>query len=256
MDGRVICFGATGHTCVYTPGGTGEKGSWVQGPDLPVAPNGGQLTAADVLQQFWSLTVQFWWWRCRPGTNTTMAFVEYDPAQNTCSIVAGAPTLTDTAPNSYQNVKMLLLPNGHGLVSVPAGGWYDVAFSFGGEASWAPTIASFPGTVFANSTVTLSGTQLCGLSECSSYGDDNQQAENYPMVRVRRLQGRCDLPPCARCQHEKHSARADWLCARRHSQPPSGNPLCGGGCDGTSIQPGNRRYHPLRYGLPRTGAEY
>jgi IPT/TIG domain len=31
--------------------------------------------------------------------------------------------------------------------------------------------------------VTLAGTQLCGLSECYSFGDDLQQAENYPMVR-------------------------------------------------------------------------
>ena len=76
MDGRVICFGATGHTCIYTPGGTGEKGSWVQGPDLPVAPNGEQLIAADVpaiLEPNGSVLVV----AVPSGDNTTMAFVEY-----------------------------------------------------------------------------------------------------------------------------------------------------------------------------------
>ncbi|MGA8448250.1 MAG: hypothetical protein WB766_24150, partial [Roseiarcus sp.] len=50
MDGRVIFFGATGNTCIYTPGAPGQNGAWVQGPDFPVDPSnsGGQLFAADV----------------------------------------------------------------------------------------------------------------------------------------------------------------------------------------------------------------
>jgi hypothetical protein len=81
---------------------------------------------------------------------------------------------------------MLLLPNGRGLVSLATTGWYEVEFSradFVSLLSWTPTITSFPATVIANQTVTLAGIQLCGLSECASYGDDNQQAENYPIVR-------------------------------------------------------------------------
>jgi hypothetical protein len=30
----------------------------------------------------------------------------------------------------------------------------------------------------------VSGYQLCGLSECFSFGDDIQQSENYPLVRL------------------------------------------------------------------------
>jgi len=84
---------------------------------------------------------------------------------------------------------MLLLPNGHGLVSISRlaqgddNGLYDVMFDSGAQASWAPTINFLPSTATVNQTVTLIGTQLCGLSECQHFGDDNQQAEHYPMVR-------------------------------------------------------------------------
>jgi hypothetical protein len=178
MDGRVICFGATGHTCIYTPGAEGQHGAWTQGPDLPVNPqNGDHLTAADVgalLESNGKVLV------LASGTHTPSTFVEYDPSQN-----AFGPILPGTPSVSARDVtRMLLLPNGHGLISVAmSGDWYDLTFTSGGKAPWAPTITSFPATVTPDTTVTLAGTQLCGLSECWSFGDDNQQAENYPMVR-------------------------------------------------------------------------
>jgi hypothetical protein len=178
MDGRVICFGATGHTCIYTPGLQGQDGTWVQGPDLPINPvNGDQLLAADVgaiLEPNGKVFL------LAQGVKTPSAFVEFDPVQN-----AFGPPLPG-APNVSANnaTRMLVLPNGHGLIVVAlSGACYDLTFSTGGNASWAPTITSFPATVTIGSTVTLAGTQLCGLSECQSFGDDNQQAENYPMVR-------------------------------------------------------------------------
>jgi hypothetical protein len=178
MDGRVICFGGSGQTCIYTPGLQGSNGTWVQGPNLPINPvNGDQLIAADVgaiLEPNGKVFL------LAAGLNTASAFVEYDPALN-----AFGPILTDTPVVSARDVtRMLLLPDGHGLISIAlSGDYYDLTFSKGGDASWAPTITSFPATVKTGSTVTLSGTQLCGLSECQSFGDDNQQAENYPLVR-------------------------------------------------------------------------
>jgi hypothetical protein len=80
---------------------------------------------------------------------------------------------------------MLLLPNGDGLVWVaePTNMLYDLEFDSGAHASWAPKITSFPSTVEWIQTVKLTIAQLCGLSECQHFGDDNQQAENCPMVR-------------------------------------------------------------------------
>jgi hypothetical protein len=176
MDGRVIWFGASGHTCIYTPGAEGTNGTWVQGPDMPKLPNGDQLTTADssaILEPNGGVFV------VAQGSKTATLFIEYDPVVNGITIVQGAP---DGGNREY--CRTLLLPNGHGFVSLSTGSWYDVEFRAGAKPSWAPTITSFPTTVTQNTTVTLAGTQLCGLSECQSYGDDNQQVENYPMVRL------------------------------------------------------------------------
>ncbi len=175
MDGRVIWFGASGHTCIYMPGAEGQNGTWVQGPDLPTMPNGDQLAAADVPAILEPNGMVF---LVASGPKTSTLFLEYDPIPNGFAIVNGAP---DGANREY--CRTLLLPDGHGLVALSNGAWYDVTFRLGGDASWAPAITSFPATIARNSTVQLAGTQLCGLSECQSYGDDNQQAENYPMVR-------------------------------------------------------------------------
>ena len=182
MYGRVIWFGASGHTGIYTPGAEGHVGSWVQGPDLPPMADGSQLVCNDssaILEPNGKVLVVTWW-----GTKGTVVFLEYDPVRNGYIAVAGASRTANR-----EATKMLLLPNGHGLVSISKlasgddNGLYDVQFASGVQAAWAPAITSFPAEVVRNQTVTLSGMQLCGLSECQHFGDDNQQAENYPMVR-------------------------------------------------------------------------
>lgn len=185
MDGRVICFGALGRTCIYTPGLQGQEGNWVRGPNLPINPhNGEQLGAADVgaiLEPNGKvlLLVQGLRKSNDPRGHTPSAFVEYDTVHGFGPLLPGAPEST-----SNNVTRMLLLPNGHGLIVIAQSGeCYDLTFDEGGDASWAPTITSFPATVIAGTTVALAGTQLCGLSECQSFGDDNQQAENYPMVQ-------------------------------------------------------------------------
>jgi hypothetical protein len=131
---------------------------------------------------------------------------------------------------------MLLLPNGHGLVSLSNGTWYDVTFSPGYDASWAPTITSFPETVTVNSTVTLAGTQLCGLSECQSYGDDNQQAENYPMVRFVASKG------------EVTYARAHDVSTRSIAPREPGTVLVD-----IDVAPGTYSLQVVAMGIPSTG---
>jgi hypothetical protein len=178
MDGRVIWFGASGHTCIYTPGPVGQNGNWTQGPDLPTMADGTQLVCTDtsaILEPNGKVFVVTWW-----GTMGIVVFLEYDPGRNQFTVADGAPSTTNR-----EAAKMLLLPNGHGLVWVadPTNALYDLTFDSGAQASWAPKITSFPSTAERSHTVTLTGTQLCGLSECQHFGDDNQQAENYPMVR-------------------------------------------------------------------------
>jgi hypothetical protein len=178
MDGRVVWFGASGHTCIYTPGGAGKNGTWVQGPDMPKMPDGNQLVTNDssaILEPNGKVFLVAWW-----GTKGIVVFLEYDPVKNQFTLVGGAPNTTNR-----EAAKMLLLPNGHGIVWIaePTNALYDLTFDSGAQSSWAPTITCFPPTAARNQTVTLIGTQLCGLSECQHFGDDNQQAENYPIVR-------------------------------------------------------------------------
>jgi hypothetical protein len=52
------------------------------------------------------------------------------------------------------------------------------------NASWAPKIKEYPTSVNAGGYYTISGTQFNGLSQGAAYGDDNQMATNYPIVRI------------------------------------------------------------------------
>ncbi|HEX8817619.1 MAG TPA: hypothetical protein VF753_19160, partial [Terriglobales bacterium] len=47
-----------------------------------------------------------------------------------------------------------------------------------------PTIASVPHTLKPGSSYLISGTQFNGLSQGAMYGDDDQTATNYPLVRI------------------------------------------------------------------------
>jgi hypothetical protein len=57
----------------------------------------------------------------------------------------------------------------------------------GPQAGWAPTISSVPTALTRGQTYTLTGTQLNGLSEASSFGDEFNSATNYPVVRIRNV---------------------------------------------------------------------
>ena len=239
MDGRVIWFGASGHTCIYTPGLEGENGEWTQGPELPTMNDGTQLVCNDstaILEPNGKVFVVTWWGTGGAQNQGIVIFLEYDPFQNwpigTCTPVEGAPNTTNR-----EAAKMLLLPNGHGLVWVaePTNVLYDLQFDSGAQASWAPTITSFPLTVACGRTVTLFGTQLCGLSECQHFGDDNQQSENYPMVRFISRSG------------ETTYARAHHVSTRSIAPGQSGSVLVD---IPDSLTPGTYFVEAVAMGLP------
>ena len=88
--------------------------------------------------------------------------------------------------------RFLLLPTGQVLFSTqqsslailtvdPATGAPDT--------TWKPTITSAPSTIVAGHTYVLSGTQLNGLSQAVSYGDDAPAATNYPIARLTKTGG-------------------------------------------------------------------
>ena len=53
------------------------------------------------------------------------------------------------------------------------------------QSTWQPTIKSVATTLIHGSTNNpISGTQFNGLSQANAYGDDFQDATNYPLVRI------------------------------------------------------------------------
>lgn len=172
-SGVVYAFGATSHTAVYNS----ASGTWTAGPDFPVV-GGQQLAMSDapsaVLPSGRALIAT------SPARDTAPSFFfEFDGA--TFLPVPQTPN----APNvgaSFTN--LLVLPTGQIL---EADGSSDVEiYTAQGSSNpaWAPTITSVPSTVARGSTFLLQGTQLNGLTQGMSYGDDFQEATNYPLVRI------------------------------------------------------------------------
>ena len=56
--------------------------------------------------------------------------------------------------------------------------------SGGPQSSWLPTIKTAPSSVTRGQTYKISGTQFNGLSQAMAFGDEYQNATNYPLVRI------------------------------------------------------------------------
>ncbi len=172
-DGTVLQTGATGQNAIYNS----NTGVWSAAPNFPLV-NGQQMDIADgpaallVSGNVLCMT--------SPGVyQTGVQFYEWNGS--TFTAVPNTPNSPDDS-SYYGN--MLELPTGQILLTdfsndielyTPAGG---------PEASWAPTITSVPTTLDKGKTYTVEGTQLNGLSQGAAYGDDNQSATNYPLVRI------------------------------------------------------------------------
>jgi hypothetical protein len=171
-DGTVFYTGANrcgaGHTAIYNS----NTGAWTAGPNFPdsldiadgpavLEPNGKVLMMAS------------------PGIfNTPATFLEWDGASLTQ--VSPAPNASNDS-SFYGN--FLVLPTGQILftdfffVSV-----YNPAGTY--NPAWAPTIQSAPTRVTAGGSYVISGYRFNGMSQGAAYGDDQQAATNYPLVRI------------------------------------------------------------------------
>jgi hypothetical protein len=170
------------HTGLYNP----TTNTWSAGPDLPlgyanddgpaaVLPDGNVIFTADL-----------------PFGHKPTKLLEYNPGTNQIT------DLTSTLPAQLQNelgqipgfiTRMIMLPTGQLLLST--------TFQFGGgqggelwaysetgavSSAWRPKIINI--TNNSPGAFTLTGQQLNGMDEGSAYGDDVQNATNYPIVRL------------------------------------------------------------------------
>jgi hypothetical protein len=182
-DGNVFWIGADSNTVLYTPPTTlTGTGSWTSGPnilynfggfDAPAAvePDGNVLFAVS------------------PPVNTgdgypgPTAVLEYNPTTNLITDTACPdPHLTRSqGPTAASDTHMLVLPNGDILFSDDSSQLWDYHPASSPENGWRPTITSISND---EGTFTLTGTQLNGLDEGATYGDDAQMASNYPIIEV------------------------------------------------------------------------
>lgn len=92
------------------------------------------------------------------------------------------PNVPNATRDSTYNTRMLDLPDGQILFD--DGSTQMLVYTAGGTPSpaWAPKISS--PSLAPGQTGSVSGTQLAGLSQGASFGDDVQDATNYPIVRI------------------------------------------------------------------------
>jgi hypothetical protein len=179
-DGTVLQTGATGHNAVYDS----KAGSWSAAPDFPVNGGGFQLAIYDgpasILPNGNVLVMTA---PLLPGNNygSGAQFFEWDGAA--FNPVPGTPN----APNDPSFVgRMLVLPDG-GVMLTDYSQDVEIYYPSGGpDPSWAPTITSVNATKLhpGEKNRKLTGTQLTGLSEGAAFGDDFQDATNYPLITI------------------------------------------------------------------------
>ena len=186
-DGKVIFFGANGKTAIYDP----VANQWSAGPMEPIL-SGVQLVATDdpgaampngdILISLSPLGMT----PMNGSYNFPMPsyIYEYNPVAQTFTNVT--PSGFNLNLNAYKT-SMLVLPTGQVLMSNDSG-QLDVYTTFGSpNPSWQPTISSVSNN--GNSTFTLTGTQLNGISEGAAYGDDVEMASNYPIIQLQDSAG-------------------------------------------------------------------
>ena len=149
--------GGVGHTAIYTPSGSG--GTWKAGPDFPGGDNAGDSFAALL-----------------PSGNVLVLGVSG-------TLYEFNGTSFTTTGNGFNQTPMLLLPTGQVLL-LGYSSVYLYTPSGQAQSSWLPTITKAPSTVTRGKTYAISGTQFNGLSQAMSFGDEYQNATNYPLVRI------------------------------------------------------------------------
>jgi hypothetical protein len=173
-DGTVLATGATLHNALYDT----NTGLWSATQDFPV--NGGdQMVAADapaVLLRGGHVLVSTSKFFSGPSHLYDFDGSNWNPV----------PDPSNNGNASYQT-RMLLLPTGQVLFTDNSSDLEIYTPSGAADAyatAWQPTITTAPSIVTAGNTYTISGTQFNGLSQANAYGDDTQDATNYPLIRV------------------------------------------------------------------------
>ena len=156
-DGTVFATGAlhkgqtAAHTALYVP-----HTGWRAGPDFIDGDQAGDEFAA-LLPNGHALV----------ETNSGY-FYEFDGHSLTPEPVIG------------NNLSLLLLPTGEVLIDGVA--VYSSSGTY--KSAWQPAIAQVSAMLVRGKSYKITGTQFNGLSQANAFGDELQDATNYPLVRI------------------------------------------------------------------------
>lgn len=185
-QGTVFVLGSSGNSSIYNT----HTRKWSLGPTLPISPQGFQYTAQDApgaLLPDGNVLVAASGGAANGGfSNPPVAFFEF----NGHKFIA-EPTIPNAANDVSSSISLLLLPTGQVLA---VDGTLDVEIytpdrdeDFERTREWAPVITFAPRLLRAGGSYQLEGIRLNGMSQASSFGDELQDATNYPLVRVTNL---------------------------------------------------------------------
>jgi hypothetical protein len=181
-NGNAIFFGGNGNTAIYKPG----TGTWVQGPSFPgglvsadapgaMMPDGkillcvGQIIDSTNANNDWQSPISFFEYNYTVGTTGSLTQV----------LAPGNSSYTMNAI-TYP-CRMLLLPTGNVLFTTGSSQLYIYQEDSGPLAAGQPTINNVQWD--SDGSLTLTGTLFDGISEGAAYGDDQQMATDFPLVR-------------------------------------------------------------------------
>ena len=172
FDGTVFVIGFMKYTGIYDS----KTATWSDGPELPYV-NGQQLDDADspatLLKNGNILSVLGY------GVYTPAYFFLTDG--KTFTQIPGPP---NSINDEQEQFDMLMLPTGQVLVTDESND-VEIYTPPGGEIPGIePEILSVPATLVPGQTYTINGTRFNGFSQTNFFGDDAQNATNYPLVRI------------------------------------------------------------------------
>ena len=183
-DGTVFAVGSEGYTSIYHA----IQKNWSVGPKLPISPQGYQYTAQDApgaLLPDGNVLFAVSGGYDQPGYYSAppVAFFEFNGKK-----LIAEPTIPNAANDVSGSISLLLLPTGQVLATDST---QDVEIytpsTFKHSTSWEPLISQAPTTVQPGGSYIVHGLRLNGMSQASMFGDEEQNATNYPLVRITNM---------------------------------------------------------------------
>jgi hypothetical protein len=188
-DLTVFALGSSGNSSIYDV----ARHAWSLGPTLPKSPQGFQYTAQDgpgALLPNGDVLVAASGGPENGGYSAPpVAFFRFDGSRFNAE-----PTIPNAAFDSSGSISLLVLPTGQVLavdgsldveIFTPAAdGFADADDDAAAVRPWSPVVTLVPKVLTPAHTYRIDGVRLNGVSQGSAFGDEVQNATNYPLVRI------------------------------------------------------------------------